>query len=229
MRVLLIVDPQNDFCPGGALAVPGGDEVMVVVNEALRSGAFDYIVATKDFHPAGHISFVDSHPGKKIFDTVPTPYGEQRVWPRHCEQGSWGAEFHPLLDSSRIDRIIEKGTDKDIDSYSGFFDNQRLKETGLDALLRAEASRRDESVQEIQITVCGLALDYCVLATARDAVTLGYKTSLLLDATRAVNVQPGDDIATLRELAELGVQIIESRELSAREKVRRDVERGLSA
>jgi nicotinamidase/pyrazinamidase len=215
MKVLLIVDPQVDFCPGGSLAVPEGDRIMSVVNQALHDPQFDLRVASRDWHPAEHVSFVDNYPGGRLYDQVQVGAAKQILWPRHCESGTPGAQLHPSITFSRIDHLIDKGTDAAVDSYSAFFDNNRSRETTLRALLETEAARRGESLREVSLTVCGLALDYCVAATLRDARSLGITCELILDATRAVNITPGDDVRVLRELSELGVAITESRELFA--------------
>ena len=213
MKVLILVDIQNDFCPGGALPVPEGDHVVPAANTLMRSGAFDLVVATKDWHPANHISFADNHEGREVFQQIELPSGAQTLWPRHCVQGTSGAELHPKLDTNRIDHIVTKGTSQSIDSYSGFFDNGHQQETDLRELLTREATLRGIPFNEVRLSVCGLALDYCVAATARDAARLGFKTDIILDACRAVNISPGDDLRTLRELTTLGVGVVSSREI----------------
>lgn len=213
MKVLVLVDIQNDFCPGGALAVPEGEHVVAVANKLVASGEFDLIIATKDWHPASHISFADNHEGKQVFQRIELASGPQTLWPRHCVEGSVGAELHPGLMTDRIDHIVHKGTDRGIDSYSGFFDNNHHKETALQRLVEKESDARQIPRFDVAITVCGLALDYCVAATARDAARLGFKTEVVVDGCRAVNITPGDDVRTLRELAALGVGIITSSEL----------------
>jgi nicotinamidase/pyrazinamidase len=213
MKVLVLVDIQNDFCPGGALAVPGGDQVVPVANALIASGAFDLVIATKDWHPASHVSFADNHPGRSLFEQIEVAHGTQTLWPRHCVQGSMGADLHPRMILSGIHHVVEKGTDWEIDSYSGFYDNKHLKETPLRALIEKESVRRGVPAYHVSITVCGLALDYCVAATARDAASLGYKTEVVVDACRAVNLTPGDDVRTLRQLAQAGVGITTSAEL----------------
>ncbi len=210
MKVLILVDIQNDFCPGGALAVPEGDQVVPIANRLMGSGAFDIVVATKDWHPGDHISFADNHPGKAVFQQIEVPSGAQTLWPRHCVQGSRGSELHPHLDTGRIDYVVEKGTSQSIDSYSGFFDNNDHKETNLREVITRETARRGFSLRDVELSVCGLALDYCVAATARDAATLGFKTEVVIDACRAVNITPGDDVRTLRDLTALGVGVVTS-------------------
>lgn len=213
MKVLLLVDVQNDFCPGGALAVPEGDQIVPVANALLRSGQYDLAIATKDWHPANHISFADNHTGKKIFEQIDLPSGPQTLWPRHCVQGTNGAELHSDLAADRLDYIVEKGTDAEVDSYSGFFDNGQQKETMLRRILEQEAAKRGLTLAEVELTVCGLALDYCVAATVRDAWRLGIQTEIVVDATRSVNLQPGDDVRMLRELGEMGAVLSDSKAL----------------
>lgn len=210
MKVLILVDIQNDFCPGGSLAVPEGDQVVPVANTLMKSGTFDLVIATKDWHPADHISFADNHQGTAVFQQIEVPSGAQTLWPRHCVQGSRGAELHPHLDTGRIDYVVEKGTSPSIDSYSGFFDNNHHKETNLREVITREAKRRGGHLRDVELSVCGLALDYCVAATARDAATLGFKTEVVIDACRAVNITPGDDVRTLRDLTALGVGVVMS-------------------
>ena len=210
MKVLVLVDIQNDFCPGGALAVPEGNQVVLLANRLMRSGAFDLVVATKDWHPADHISFADNHEGREVFQQIELPSGAQTLWPRHCVQGTVGAELHPELETAAIDYIVTKGTSPSIDSYSGFFDNGHQQETNLREVITREATHRGIPLMEVELSVCGLALDYCVAATARDAASLGFKTEVILDACRAVNISPGDDLRTLRELTGLGVGVVSS-------------------
>jgi nicotinamidase/pyrazinamidase len=210
VKVLVLVDIQNDFCPVGALAVPEGNQVVPLANRLMRSGAFDLVVATKDWHPADHISFADNHEGKEVFQQIKLPSGAQTLWPRHCVQGTVGADLHPELDTAAIDYLVTKGTSPSIDSYSGFFDNGHQQETSLREILTREANRRGIPINEVELSVCGLALDYCVAATARDGANLGFKTEVILDACRAVNISPGDDLRTLRELTGVGVGVVSS-------------------
>ncbi|HYO99096.1 MAG TPA: bifunctional nicotinamidase/pyrazinamidase [Pyrinomonadaceae bacterium] len=181
---LILVDIQNDFCPGGSLAVREGDRVVPVVNELQKR--FELIVATKDWHPAGHSSFVS-------------------LWPPHCVQETAGAEFVAGLDTSRIARVFLKGTDPEVDSYSGFFDNEHLRATGLGDYLK------ERGVTDV--TIAGLATDYCVKFTALDAVALGFRTSVVADACRGVEVAEGDTARAIEEMRAAGVGIIESRQL----------------
>jgi len=196
-RALIIVDVQNDFIPGGALPTRDGGEVVPVINELQPQ--FDLVVATQDWHPKNHLSFASNHPGRKPGEVIDLDGLPQVLWPDHCVQGSWGAEFHRDLDMSRLDRIIRKGTDPQIDSYSGFFDNGRRKSTGLADYLRDKGIR--------QVSVVGLATDYCVLWTARDAQTLGFKTHVIADACRGVELQPGDIERAFDEMRASGIDV----------------------
>lgn len=197
---LLIVDVQNDFLPGGALAVGKGDEIIPVIN-ALQ-GKFDFIVATQDFHPADHGSFAANHPGKNIYEEIDLNGLPQTLWPVHCVQGTGGAEFHEELTPLKWKAIFQKGKNPEVDSYSGFFDNARRGDTGLGDFLQKEGI--------MDVFVTGLAQDYCVKFTALDAVSLGFRTYLITDATKAVNVSPGDGDRALDELKKAGVIVIES-------------------
>jgi nicotinamidase/pyrazinamidase len=211
--VLILIDIQNDFCPNGALPVPFGDEVVAVANSLMRSGLFEEIIASKDWHPANHVSFAAQHSNKAVFDSIDLNGAMQVLWPTHCVQGSKGAELHEGLDQSRIGHIIHKGTDPGVDSYSAFFDNMKLKATPLLERLQLIASNRGVTIDDIELTLCGLATDYCVAATARDARELGFVTNVIVDGCRAVNMQPDDEVATLRDLAQRGVVLRNSREL----------------
>ncbi len=203
MNCLVIVDVQNDFCPGGALPVQEGDRVVPVINRLLDR--FDRVVATQDWHPPGHLSFAANHPGRTPGEVIQLAGLEQVLWPVHCVQDTPGAEFHPDLDLSRIQAVFRKGVDPEVDSYSGFFDNGRRRSTGLEEYLRREG------VEEVYIG--GLATDYCVRWTALDAVRLGFRTWVIEDACRGVELRPGDTAAALAEMAQTGVQIIHSNDL----------------
>ena len=205
MKALIIVDVQNDFVPGGALAVPEGDAVVPVCNRL--SKAFDLVVATQDWHPANHGSFAASHPGRKIGDVIDLNGLSQMLWPVHCVQDTPGAEFVPGLDTSRFDRVFRKGTDPAIDSYSGFFDNGHRKATGLGEYLKQKGVT--------DVYVAGLATDYCAKFTALDAQSLGFKTFLIEDACRGVNVRPGDDQAAIEEMRQAGVHVCQSTEVKS--------------
>ncbi len=174
--VLLVVDVQPDFMPGGALPVPGGDAVLPVVNRLL--GIFGHAVATQDWHPPDHLSFASQHPGAALFSTVALPYGPQTLWPDHCVAGTPGAALHPGLDRDRLRAVFRKGFRRAVDSYGGFTENDRRTRTGLEGYLRGVGTRR--------VFVCGLATDYCVAATALDAAGLGFPTFVLADACRAI-------------------------------------------
>jgi nicotinamidase/pyrazinamidase len=200
MNTLILVDLQNDFCPGGALAVPQGDEVVAVANRLQPS--FDLVVATQDWHPAGHASFAANHPGKSPGDVIELDGLQQVLWPVHCVQGTAGAELHPDLDRHRITRVFQKGTDCSIDSYSGFFDNGHRKATGLGDYLKGRGVTH--------VYVCGLATDYCVKFTALDAVELGLQTHLILDGCRGVELAPGDLERAVNQMQSAGVHVSDS-------------------
>lgn len=200
MKALIIVDIQNDFLPGGALAVNKGDEIIPIVNRLQQLGYFDLIIATQDWHPKNHGSFASNHQNKKPFEKSTLSGLEQILWPDHCVQGTEGAEFSEQLDVKNIEAIFRKGMDKNIDSYSGFFDNGKLKDTGLAAYLKGR------NVKEV--FVVGLAGDYCVYYTSVDAVHSGFKTTLIEDATRSI-----DDTSfksAVKELKEKGAEVIHS-------------------
>ena len=206
MRCLLLVDLQNDFLPGGALPVPEGDAVIPVVNRLQPH--FDLVVATQDWHPPDHGSFAANHPGRKVGEVVDLDGLPQILWPVHCVQFTRGAEFVPGLDTGRIAHVVRKGTDPRIDSYSGFFDNGKRRSTGLADFLRQQGVR--------ELYVAGLATDYCVKATALDAVQLGFPTWLIVDGCRGVNLQPGDVDRALDEMARAGVRLVRSDEVIGR-------------
>jgi len=200
---LILVDVQNDFLPAGALAVPEGDQVIQIINQLQKK--FKRIVATQDFHPADHKSFAANHPGKQVGEFVELHGLQQILWPVHCVQGTEGSEFHPDLDQADWEKVFQKGKNPEVDSYSGFFDNARLGDTGLGDYLKGNG------VDTVYVT--GLAQDYCVKFTALDAVSLGFKTFLLKDATRAVNLSPEDGNKALEEMKKKGVIVITSSEL----------------
>lgn len=178
MQALLLIDIQNDFIPGGSLAVPGGDEIINVCNN-LQS-RFDLVIATQDWHPANHKSFAINQPGKSPFDTIELHGLQQVLWPSHCVQATPGAEFHKQLEMRKVEAIFRKGTDTEIDSYSGFFDNGHLKSTALANYLKAK------NITDVYIA--GLAADYCVYFTAKDAIAEGFNTFVIEDAVRAIDV-----------------------------------------
>jgi nicotinamidase/pyrazinamidase len=202
MKALIIVDLQNDFCPGGALSVPKGNEIIPIINELQQK--FDLVVAIQDWHPPDHLSFANSH-GKKPGDVVEIDGIEQVLWPDHCVAGSQGAEFAKELQTEKITRIFHKGIDKRIDSYSTFYDNAHKRSTGLADFLE------EKDVQEIYIA--GLTTDYCVKHSALDAVKLGFKTFVIEDACRGINRHEGDVERALDEMSSGGVKIIQSSEL----------------
>ena len=201
MHALILVDIQNDFVPGGALAVPGGDEILPVVNRLQDS--FGLIVATQDWHPANHKSFANNHAGKKAFDKVIMHGMDQVLWPDHCIQGSPGAELHRDLNLNQVEAIFRKGMDAEIDSYSGFYDNGYKKSTGLAGYLRERKVKK--------VYVCGLAADYCVFYTVKDALKENFETYIIEDATRAIDAN-GFDIAK-GEILSTGGQIINTENL----------------
>ncbi|MCK5859513.1 bifunctional nicotinamidase/pyrazinamidase [Abyssibacter sp.] len=194
---LLLIDIQNDFMPTGSLPVAGGDQIVPVANRLAQR--FDVVVASQDWHPAGHSSFASSHPDRQAFDVTTVDGLEQRLWPDHCVQGSLGAAFHAALDLQPVTHVIRKGMDARIDSYSAFFDNGHRRSTGLDGLLRA--------LDIDSVVICGLALDVCVQFTALDAAQAGFATVVLTDACRGVDAQPGDIDRALTTLQSAGVQL----------------------
>lgn len=194
-RSLILVDLQNDFLPGGALAVARGDEVVSVANRVMR--AFSLVVATQDWHPADHQSFAAQHPGRSPGEVIDLHGLTQVLWPAHCVQNTGGAAFAPGLETARVTRVFPKGTDRTVDSYSGFFDNGHTRSTGLADYLRAQG------VEEV--TVLGLATDYCVRFTALDAVREGFRTRLMSAGCRAVDLSPGDGDRALEAMRAAGV------------------------
>lgn len=200
MRTLVLVDIQNDFLPGGALPVPEGDLIIPVVNRLLPR--FELIVATQDWHPPDHGSFAVSHPERKPFEQIDLHGLSQTLWPVHCVQHTGGALFAPALDTRRIARVFPKGTDGRVDSYSGFFDNGHRQSTGLSEWLRGCGVS--------ELVVVGLATDYCVKFTALDAIQEGFQVSLVEDACRGVNLQPGDVAQAVAAMRNAGVQVVTS-------------------
>ena len=201
MKALVLVDIQNDFLPGGALAVKNGDEVIPVVNQLL-SKSFDLIVATKDWHPIDHGSFARSH-GREVGDVFELGGLQQILWPVHCVQGTSGAEFGPGWDISRIDRVFYKGTDKEIDSYSTFYDNGHRKSTGLGEFFK------EKGITDVY--VAGLTTDYCVKYSALDAIALGFRVHVIVNGCRAVNLNKGDEKRALELMKMAGVDLIMDR------------------
>ncbi|WP_027256759.1 bifunctional nicotinamidase/pyrazinamidase [Leisingera aquimarina] len=194
-QALIVVDVQNDFCPGGALAVPGGDKVVAPINAMMDR--FDAVILTQDWHPAGHSSFASSHPGKDPFETTEMTYGTQVLWPDHCVQGTEGAAFRQDLHTDG-DLIIRKGFRPGIDSYSGFFENDQSTSTGLEGYLRSRGITG--------LTLAGLATDFCVAFTALDAARLGFDVTVDLAACRAIDLN-GSLQAALKEMASEGVNL----------------------
>jgi nicotinamidase/pyrazinamidase len=205
MNALIIVDLQNDFIPAGALAVPEGDQIVPLINQL--QPCFDLVVATQDWHPANHGSFAVNHPGRKLHDTINLNGLPQVLWPAHCVQHTPGAELVNDLNRDRIAKVFQKGTDPAVDSYSGFFDNGHRHATGLADFLRAQG------VTDVHIV--GLATDYCVKFTALDAVAEGFRTILIKDACRGVNVTPGDVDRAVAEMKRNGVMVLNSKEIKA--------------
>ena len=198
MNVFIIVDIQNDFVPGGRLPVAKGNEIVKLANELRDS--FELVVATQDWHPANHKSFASQHPGKNQFETISLHGLEQVLWPDHCVQGTKGAEFHAGLNTNKVEAVFRKGMNPEIDSYSGFYDNGYKKATGLAGYLR------DRSVKKVY--VCGLAADYCVAFTAKDALKENFETYIIEDATRAIDATGYSKIKD--EIITLGGQYIQS-------------------
>ena len=202
MKTLIIIDVQNDFMPGGSLEVPHGNMVVPVINKV--QSYFDLVVATQDWHPKNHKSFASNHYGKKSFDKMVLNGVLQTLWPDHCIQGSSGAELHHDIDSNRIAAIFRKGMDPEVDSYSGFFDNNRQLCTGLAGYLKEKGTS--------EIYFSGLASDICVYYTILDSIQEGFSATLIEDASRPLYVEKFDDIKC--EIAKLGVHIINSSELN---------------
>jgi nicotinamidase/pyrazinamidase len=198
--VLLVVDVQNDFCPGGNLAVPHGDEVVPVINQL--AARFTHVILTQDWHPRGHLSFASSHPGKQPFGTIEVAYGEQVLWPDHCVQGTPGAEFRPDLDIPHAELVLRKGYHRAIDSYSAFYENDKKTHTGLAGYLRERCLNR--------VFVAGLAFDFCVRFSCEDAHREGFEAIVLEDACRGIDLGGSMD-KTRRALTELDVALVDSK------------------
>jgi nicotinamidase/pyrazinamidase len=203
MNALIIVDLQTDFLPGGALPVPHGDEVIPVANQL--QGSFGLVLATQDWHPPDHGSFAANHPGKKPGDHIILDGIEQILWPVHCVQNTRGAEFAPSFDTSRIAHVFQKGVERNIDSYSTFFDNAHRRHTGLAHYLK------ERSIKDIYLL--GLALDYCVKYSVLDARQLGLNTHVILDGCRGIDLEPGDTGRALDEMKRAGATVLRSSEL----------------
>jgi nicotinamidase/pyrazinamidase len=194
--VLLIIDVQNDFCPGGALAVPEGDEIVGTVNRLATS--FAHVILTQDWHPPGHASFASSHPGKRPFDSIAVSYGTQILWPDHCVQGTQGAAFHPKLNVPHAELVLRKGFRSAIDSYSAFRENDRRTATGLAGYLRERGFER--------LTLCGLATDFCVAFSAIDGRAAGFEVSVVAGACRGIDID-GSLERAMRSMNEAGVKV----------------------
>lgn len=195
-EALVVIDVQNDFCPGGALAVADGDAVVPIINRLI--GKFDHVILTQDWHPTGHSSFASSHPGATAFSNITMSYGEQTLWPDHCVQGTRGAEFHKDLVWTKAELVIRKGFRSEIDSYSAFFENDRKTMTGLAGYLRERNITK--------VTLCGLATDYCVAFSALDAVKQGFETTVFLEACRGIDMNGSVAMMTKR-MADVGITL----------------------
>lgn len=202
MKTLIIIDVQNDFIPGGSLAVPGGDEVIELINHLQKD--FELIIATQDWHPAGHSSFAANHLGKEEFETIQLHNQEQVLWPVHCVQNSQGAEFSSILNTSKIEAIFRKGMNPELDSYSGFYDNAHEKSTGLAGYLKEKKAE--------DLYFCGLAADYCVYFSIIDALDEGFKATLIEDATKAIDPSRFEELKT--EILKKGGEILNSTDIN---------------
>lgn len=205
MNALILIDIQNDFLPGGALAVSESDAIIPIVNKLQRL-PFECVVATQDWHPADHGSFAANHPGAHIGDAIVLHGIRQLLWPVHCVQHTHGAAFAPALEQKNIAHIVQKGTDSTVDSYSGFFDNNHRHATGLEHYLRHRGIRR--------VFIVGLATDYCVKFTALDALSLGFETYVVVDACRGVDISPGDVDRALHDIEITGGHLIRANHVS---------------
>ena len=203
MNCLILVDLQNDFMPGGALPVPRGDEVIGLANRL--AARFDYVVASQDWHPSSHRSFASQHPGHSAGDIIELNGLSQVLWPDHCVQCTAGAEFHPALNQSCVDAVFKKGTDRELDSYSAFYDNARRRSTGLGEHLK--------SLGIESACLMGLATDYCVRFSAVDAASLGLRTSVIREGCRGIDLAPGDIDRAWKQMEEAGVNVVSERSL----------------
>jgi len=196
-EALIVVDMQNDFCEGGALAVAGGNAIVPRVNQLIAQA--DHVVLTQDWHPPGHASFASSWDGAEPFSTRDFPYGPQTLWPAHCVQGTPGAAFHPGLEATKAEMIVRKGFHRGVDSYSSFRENDRMTRTGLDGYLKARGITR--------VVLCGLALDYCVAWSALDAKQAGFDVTVEVDATAAIDLD-GSRKKMLHEMRQAGIKLV---------------------
>jgi nicotinamidase/pyrazinamidase len=201
--VLLVIDVQKDFCPGGALAVNGGDRIIPLINKIMEK--FERVVATQDWHPVEHTSFAVNHKGKKVLDTVEVHGITQVLWPEHCVQGTEGADFHPDLEKRYFNLILRKGMNPELDSYSAFFENDKTTSTGLEYYLKGLGLSH--------VYICGLATDYCVYYSAMDALKLGFQTLLIEDATQGVDLPSGSVANAIAQMKNAGIKVIGSSEL----------------
>ncbi|MBN9087910.1 MAG: bifunctional nicotinamidase/pyrazinamidase [Reyranella sp.] len=198
-EALIVVDMQNDFCEGGALAVPGGNAIVPRVNQLIAQA--DHVVLTQDWHPPGHASFASSWDGAEPFSMRDFPYGPQTMWPTHCVQGTRGAGFHPDLEATKAEMIVRKGFHRGVDSYSAFRENDRMTRTGLDGYLKARGITK--------VVLCGLALDFCVAWSALDAKRAGFDVTVAVDATAAIDLD-GSRAKMLHEMRQAGVKLTPS-------------------
>lgn len=205
-RALIVVDVQNDFCEGGALEVKNGGDVIPIINNLVNSNEFDFIIATQDWHPKDHKSFASNHKNKNVYDVIKLNGSRQVLWPDHCKQRTKGSKLHSNLNLGENFKIFRKGRNKEIDSYSGFYDNDHKSSTGLLEYLNKN------KVKELYIT--GLATDYCVKFTAIDAAKEGFKTFVIKDAVRGVNINSGDSNLAFEEMKDCGVKIISSKKVA---------------
>lgn len=202
-KALVMVDLQNDFCSGGNLAVPEGEAVVPIANRLQKE--FDLVIATQDWHPNDHMSFAANHAGHSVGDVVLVDNISQVLWPKHCVQESQGAAFHPQLETQKISKIVHKGADKKVDSYSAFYDNAHQRSTGLGEHLR--------SLGVNDIYIMGLATDYCVKFSALDAIKLGFRVFVVLDACRGVGLKEHDIEKAVAEMRQAGVNMLNSEDL----------------
>ncbi|MFP4164803.1 MAG: nicotinamidase [Chitinispirillaceae bacterium] len=202
-KILVITDMQNDFCPGGRLPTENGAGIIPNINALLNRGSFDRAIALQDWHPVGHISFASAHPGKKPLDIIEAPYGEQQLWPDHCVQATKGADFHPLLDTRNIHFVVRKGYHLSVDSYSGFYENDKKTATGMNGIIDQIAGG-----DPFLLVVCGIATDYCVINTAMDArEILGYR-NVVVPVDACAGITPQSTERALEEMSKAGVELV---------------------
>jgi nicotinamidase/pyrazinamidase len=202
-KALIIVDVQNDFCPGGKLAVPNGDKIIPTINKLSKK--FEKVIATQDWHPEDHMSFAVNHPGKKEFEVFDYNGTKQVLWPVHCVSGTYGAEFHPDFNTENVGLILRKGSNPQIDSYSAFWENDKATLTGLEGYLKILGIK--------ETYICGLALDYCVFYSAMDAKELGFETFVVIDGTKGIDSPIGNIDKSLNVMKEAEIKIVESKDL----------------